>query len=120
IGAPMVTLAADGQEFGLGFILETLNAFGVTATFFVEALNYCYFGDEPMASLAERILEAGHDVQLHLHPCWLYFRDPLWRQSLGDLQPSDSCAGRSEAELDEMISLGLAAFARWGVPRPVA
>ncbi len=33
---------------------------------------------------------------------------------------TDSCAGRSDAELDEMLLLGMEAFRRWGVPRPTA
>jgi peptidoglycan/xylan/chitin deacetylase (PgdA/CDA1 family) len=120
IGMPAVTCPSDRREHGLGFILETLRSFGLTATFFVEALNYCYFGDAPMAAVAERILKAGHDVQLHLHPCWLYFRDPRWKERLARERPNDSCAGRRDTELDEMISLGVDAFRRWGIPRPVA
>lgn len=120
IGTQVVTCTADGREHGLGFILETLRAFGLTATFFVEALNTCYFGDGQMAAIAERILAAGHDVQLHLHPCWLHFRHPDWARRLAIEPPDDSCAGRSDPDLDEMMALGIAAFRRWGVPRPVA
>lgn len=120
IGEPAVACVADGREHGLGFILETLRSFGLTATFFVEALNYCYFGDRPMAAIAERIMKEGHDVQLHLHPCWLSFRDPQWKTRIAHDRPNDSCAGRSDAELDEMVLLGLDAFRRWGIPRPTA
>jgi hypothetical protein len=120
IGPQVVTCSVGGREYGLGFILETLRAYGLTATFFVEALNSCYFGDGPMATIAERILKAGHDVQLHLHPCWLYFRQTDWKKRIAIEPPTDSCAGRTDAELDEMLSVGLETFRRWGVPTPVA
>lgn len=110
----------DGRSHGLGFMLETLAAHGIAATFFVEALNSLYFGDEPMRVIAHRLLQAGHDVQLHLHPCWTYFRDPAWRDRLASMPPNDSVAGRSEEEVQALIAAGLAAFARWEVPRPVA
>jgi peptidoglycan/xylan/chitin deacetylase (PgdA/CDA1 family) len=120
IGAPAVLCSAGGREHGLGFILETLQRFGLPATFFVEALNPCYFGDEPMGRIAQRIVAEGHEVQLHLHPNWLYFRHPDWRRRLSVEPHNDSCSGRRDGELDEMISLGIDAFRRWGVPRPVA
>jgi hypothetical protein len=120
IDAPAVTCPADGCDHGLGFVLDTLRSFGLSATFFVEALNVCYFGDKPMGEITERIMKAGHDVELHLHPCWLYFRQPDWKTRLNREPPNDSCAGRSDAELDEMISLGIETFRRWGAPRPVA
>lgn len=120
LGRRMVTGAAGGREEGLGFILATLHRHGLKATFFVEALNRFYFGDEEMGALAARIAGEGHDVQLHLHPAWLRFRHPAWREQVLRDAPHDSCAGRSEAELDELISLGLEAFVRWRLARPVA
>src|ERR1700730_15771144 len=79
IGEEIVNCNADGRDEGLGFILETLARFGATATFFIETLQIFYFGDAPMGSIAERIAAAGHDLQLHLHPCWLQFRRADWR-----------------------------------------
>lgn len=118
IGDEAVHCVVNGRENGLGFILDSLNRGGLTGTFFTEALQTTYFGDEPMGRNAQRIVAAGHDVQLHLHPCWLYFRDAAWR--VPGFVPNDSCVGRSDAELDVMMTLGLEAFARWGIARPVA
>ena len=42
IGLTAVTCAAAGREHGLGFVLDTLRSFGLSATFFVEALNSFY------------------------------------------------------------------------------
>lgn len=110
----------DGRSHGLGFILETLARQNIPATFFVEALNSNYFGDEPMRDIAHRILQAGHDVQLHLHPCWTYFRNPRWRDHLLESPPNDYMTRRSETEIAGLIAEGLATFERWNIPRPVA
>lgn len=120
IGEDNVTCWAEGRENGLGFLLETFAEHGTLATFFTEALQSAWFGDAPMGRMIERLLEAGQDVQLHLHPCWLKFREPDWRETAPRETPNDSCAGRTDAELDALIGEGLAAFARSSVPAPVA
>jgi hypothetical protein len=118
IAEPVVLGPVAGKEQALGFLLDSFAEFGVRATFFVEALQTAYFGDEPMGTIARRIAQAGHDVQLHLHPCWLHYQTaaPLAAQSA----PDDSCAGRTDAELDHFFKFGLSVFSRWGLPAPIA
>ena len=116
VAEPMVLGTVAGKEQGLGFLLNSLAEFGLTATFFVEALQTAYFGDEPMGGIARRIAASGHDVQLHLHPCWLHYQQPEGTEPA----PNDSCAGRSDAHLRYFFDYGLSVFARWGVPPPVA
>ena len=118
LGEEVVNCIIEGHDQGLGFLLRSLARAGIPATFFTEALQTLHFGDEPMGHIARRIADAGHDVQLHLHPCWLHFRDSAWREP--GFRPDDSCAGRTDAELDELIGLGLATFARWGLAPPRA
>lgn len=120
IAEPNVTCPADGREQGLGFLLDTFADYGVEATFFVETLQSCRFGDAPMGRMVARILAARQDVQLHLHPCWLLFRDPAWALNLVDDRPNDGCDGRSDSALDDIIGTGLAALRRLGAPAPVA
>src|SRR5712691_3103651 len=100
IAEPIVLGTTGGKEHGLGFLLDSFAEFGVRATFFVEALQTVYFGDEPMGRIARRIAEAGHDVQLHLHPGWLYFEDG---PRPGKADRNDSCADRTDAELDHVF-----------------
>jgi hypothetical protein len=116
VAEPMVLGSVGGKEQGLGFLLDSFGEFGVRATFFVEALQTAYFGDEPMGGIARRISAAGHDVELHLHPCWLYYE----KTEGPKLAPNDSCAGRTDAELGHFFEFGLSVFSRWGVPAPVA
>ncbi len=118
IAEPIVLGTTGGKEHGLGFLLDSFSEFGVRATFFVEALQTAYFGDEPMGEIARRIAKAGHDVQLHLHPCWLHYKTIVSQGS--NKAPDDSCAGRTDGELDHFFEFGLSAFSHWGLPRPVA
>jgi len=53
---------------GLDYILCACRDAGLRATFFVEALGATRWGPDPLRSLCSRILNAGHDVQLHVHP----------------------------------------------------
>ena len=118
LGEEVVRCQVDGRDEGLGFMLDSLARCGIKATFFVEALQTVYFGDVPMGRLAKRIADAGHDLQMHLHPCWLQFRKRGWKTAAE--RPNDSCIGRSDAELDDMIDVGFYAFDRWGLPKPIA
>ncbi len=74
IGAESVYRLAGGTSHGLGFILDTLDQHGFSATFFTEVLNTQYFGKDPMRGVIEDIQARGHDVQLHAHPCWSYLK----------------------------------------------
>lgn len=118
VADPAVLCPVDGREHGLGFLLESFREYGVTATFFVEALQTAYFDDAVMGRFVDRIAGAGFDVQLHIHPCWLRFLDSNWHASR--VPVDDSCAHRSNRELDQFLAMGLAVFSRWGLLRPVA
>lgn len=118
VGAPAVYCPVNGPSGGLGFMLDTLAHHGVRATFFVEALNTRYFGDGPMGAIAREIADAGHDVQLHLHPCWTYFERENWTQTLRTEPPNDDITLRPVEEVERLIGLGREAFAHWGVTAP--
>lgn len=118
VGAQAVYCRIGEASYGLGYLLDTFARYGVKATFFVEALNTDYFGDEPMGEIARRLHAAGHDVQLHLHPCWTYFRQADWQTRLKASPPNDDITRRSEDEVVGLIEAGVAAFVRWGMPAP--
>jgi len=120
VAEPALLCPVNGRSRGLGFILDTFRRHDLRATFFVEALNTFYFGDEPMGALARRIHGMGHDVQMHLHPCWEYFRREDWQRRLRTEPPNDEIATRSEEQLLELIRNGQEVFRRWGLPAPVA
>lgn len=62
---------ADGDEVGLRFQIETFRRYGIKAVFFVEGLFAHAVGLEPLRRIVGMVREAGHEVQLHLHPEWL-------------------------------------------------
>lgn len=115
IGEENVTCPAEGRENGLAFLLDTFRDHGVTATFFTETLQSAYFGDAPMGRMVERILRAGQDVQLHLHPCWRSFHDSNWPEAIRRTPPDDRCDGRSDGEMQSIIGEGLDGLRRVGV-----
>ena len=120
IGAQNVWCEVGGQSQGLGFMLDTFAEHGLAATFFVEALQTAYFGDEPMGAIARHISAAGHDVQLHLHPVWTYFDHPQWQAQLAHVQPTDNMHGRSVEQAAAWMQRGIDSFVRWGVSAPAA
>ena len=120
VGVAAVLCEIGGKSHGLGFLLDTFATTGVKATFFVEAFNSYYFGDAPMREIALRIRDAGHDVQLHLHPAWTYFRHADWRERLKSDPPSDHMDRRSIEQLRDWLADGIAIFQRWGLARPLA
>jgi peptidoglycan/xylan/chitin deacetylase (PgdA/CDA1 family) len=120
VGPESVYCHVAGHSEGLGFMLDTLKAHDLTATFFVEALNTLWFGDEPMGAIARLLQSQGQDVQLHLHPFWLYFQNPDWRRRLSIEEPQDRISGQSTDFVCKLLQMGVEAFERWGVPRPKA
>lgn len=67
--------SVDGKSLGLTYVVSTLTRHGLKATFFVEPMAKYRFGDAALARTVGIIRDGGHDVQLHLHPAWLAFKD---------------------------------------------
>jgi hypothetical protein len=120
VGDPYVWCTVAGKSQGLGFVVETLRRYGLSATFFVEALHRGVFVNDPMQRVTDYLLEAGQDVQLHLHPCWTVFGYPDWPSRVRNQPRQDDFAGRSRESSVALIHRGLAAFKAWGVPKPIA
>ncbi len=106
----------DGNSEGLGFLLNLFAEYGLKATFFVEALQHHYFGDEPMGRVVSQILAAGQDVQMHLHPCWAAFKGSTFDPE----KVNDRLNGRPVADIVALLKDGLATFKRWNAPTPIA
>jgi hypothetical protein len=120
VGEQAVQCKVDGKSHGLGFLLDTFKEYAVPATFFIEVFNSYFFGDPPMRDIALQIKSFDHDLQMHVHPCWTYFKNPDWISTLKDNPPSDHMDKRSFEQVFEWIKDGLAIFERWGLPKPTA
>lgn len=57
-------------EYALPQTLGILNRHGLPGTFFVESMFASRFGPQPLRTVVGLIRDAGHEVQLHLHPEW--------------------------------------------------
>lgn len=88
----------DGSPVGLLFQLEVFRRYGIKAVFFIESLFAHAVGMEPLRRIVGLVREAGHEVQLHLHPEWL-----AWME-----RPPVPSAGRnliSQFDADEQLRL---------------
>ncbi len=107
----------DGKEHGVGFMLDVFKRYGIKASFFIECAHYYYFGDNPMRGVVDRIAEAGQDLQLHVHPCWMsYIKD----SAIGEFPQSDICKDRPYDELRKIFELSTDIFKSWVGKKPVA
>lgn len=105
-----VACKVRGRSEGLGFLTRTLTERGQRATFFVEAAQAHYFGAGAMAPYVDQLLEAGQDVQLHVHPCWFSYRDgaPDFARRI-----ADSCAVLDEPVLEDLFSRCVETLRGW-------
>ncbi|WP_454884528.1 polysaccharide deacetylase [Sphingomonas oryzagri] len=55
---------------GISYQLAMLATHGLKACFFVDPLPALLFGIDPIRRMIGTILDAGQEVQLHLHPMW--------------------------------------------------
>lgn len=99
---------------GLDFMLDCFDRNGSNASFFIETAQASYFGDQPMGRIAEKIIEAGHDTQLLVHPCWYYYDES------GEFSQNDSCADRNFNELRVIFEKSIATFERMTGKKPLA
>jgi hypothetical protein len=116
VGLPHVWCPVRGHSQGLDFLLRTFARHGVQASFFVEALNRHYFRDDPMRDVARHIARAGHEVQLHAHPCWSVFRHADWFERVAAQPRQDDFAGR--ADVAALVDNAIGFFRAWGLPGP--
>jgi peptidoglycan/xylan/chitin deacetylase (PgdA/CDA1 family) len=111
----LVAGVVHGKSEGLGFLIETLRSHGLVATFFVETVHTRYFSETMMGGYVDRLLDAGQDVQLHLHPGWLSFEHGKFDRS----NPvSDHCHELETARLADLIDEGADRIRAWTGVRP--
>lgn len=104
------------ERLGLDYQIETFEKTGLKAVFMVEPLFSLAkdVDQDHLSLLLMKILSAGHEVQLHLHPEWTRFADvgvafrghELWRYSLD--------------EQKRLIAVARNQLESLSVPRPIA
>lgn len=114
VGERSLLCEIDGVGHGLDFMLDTFHKHNIDASFFIETANHCYFGDEPMKRIFEKIKKAKQDAQLLIHPCWFHFDNE------STYSTNDSCADRQEDELRTIFTKCRETFVRWTGSKPQA
>ena len=100
----------DGKSQALGFLLATLKKYHLTATFFVETAHVAYFPEHAMGAYVRRLVDAGQDVQLHLHPSWLSYRNDSAKRGG---RVSDQCSDLTDDRLAALILEGRERIRAW-------
>ncbi|QOL50937.1 polysaccharide deacetylase family protein [Massilia litorea] len=120
VAEPLVWCNVDGRSEGLGFMLDTFRRYDIQATFFVDTQHRHYFKHDPMRPIAQQLHAAGHEVQLHAHPCWTNFQNSDWRNTPRAERISDDISQHSIEATVKLIDQGIDTFKEWGIPRPRA
>lgn len=107
----------NGESQGLGFIIRTLEKHDQKATFFVEAAHLNYFPPSAMGKYVARLVDAGQDVQLHLHPLWLSFE--AGRRRSAEVH-TDHCGEMDVTALAKLMTEGCDQIEKWTGQRPTA
>ena len=101
---------------GLGFQLDLLRRHRLKACFFVDPMPAMIFGLEPFRRMVRTILDAGQEVQLHLHPNWAGAK-------VGDRGQSYGCFQMVEYDLEaqrDLLSGAGELLVAAGAPDPLA
>lgn len=93
-------------EYGIGKIMDILEAHDVRGTFFVNVYEMAKYGEEAIRDVTLVICERGHDVELHTHPRPMY---GVYAMSYVPLEMQR-----------EIVEKGVATLEKWTGHRPVA
>jgi peptidoglycan/xylan/chitin deacetylase (PgdA/CDA1 family) len=98
-------------QYALPMTLRILNDHGLRGVFFIEPLFSARFGLGPLQEIIGLVRDAGHDVQMHLHPEWA-------DEALEPVLPVP--ATRKRQHLSYYSFEEQASLIRWGKARLVA
>lgn len=106
---------ADGAV-GIGWLMDQLDAHGLTGVFFVDPMPALVHGPGILPPIVAPILARGHEAQLHVHTEWL-----AWATA----SPVGGRQGRNIGDfaLDDQVTLLSVArdlLEEAGAPRPIA
>lgn len=99
----------EAAGVGVPYQLELLAEHGLKACFFVDPMPALVHGIEPVRRMVAPILDAGQEVQLHLHPFWARPEGPFRELSELDAAEQQALLARARDLLVEA-----------GAPPPIA
>ncbi len=104
-----------GGEYGIGWMMDRFDEYGLTGVFFVDPMPALVFGAEFLADIVGPIVARGHEVQMHIHTEWLQWArlTPVSgevRRNIGDYPRADQAK-----LLGTAVKLLVAAGAPWPI-----
>ena len=115
-GGEIYRRSIEPAGVGLGYQLARLAEHGLKACFFVDPMPAMTFGLAPVRRMVDTILEAGQEVQLHIHPNWAAARPGDRGESPARHDLCDYDRGEQRHLIAGAAELLMAA----GAPEPVA
>ncbi|MEN3748914.1 polysaccharide deacetylase [Sphingomonas sp. HF-S3] len=106
----------DPAGVGIGWQLGRLHRHGLKAVFFVDPMPCLVYGTDWLRRLVGRILEAGQEVQLHLHPNWTGAR----RGDRGAAHAAFELIDYSFSEQRDLLAGASDLLTAAGAPQPIA
>ena len=110
---PAYRRSYEAAGVGVRFQLRVLAQYALKACFFIDPMPACVYGIEPIRRMVEPILEAGQEVQLHLHPLWVGAHD-------GQTGSERQLARYSGPAQRDLIARARDLLMEAGVPDPIA
>lgn len=103
----------DPAGVGVPYQLRVLAEHGLKGCFFVDPMPALAYGIEPVKRMVTPILEAGQEVQLHIHPFWA---------SLAEGREAEhfELTGLDSAEQRGLIARARELLVEAGAPQPIA
>jgi len=106
----------DPAGVGIPFQLALLRRCGLKACFFVDPMPALVWGIEPVRRIVGTILDAGQEVQLHIHPNWTGADRIDRTRSSGRFELGD----HSPQEQHRLIAVARDLLIEAGAPPPIA
>ena len=114
--ATIVERSLEPAGVGVAWQLAELGKHGLKGCFFVDPMCALVYGLEPIKRVVGAILDAGQEVQLHLHPNWTGAKLGDRGAATGAFELIDY----SYAEQRDLISGAADMLMAAGAPEPVA
>lgn len=112
----VVARSLEPAGVGVGWQLAQLARHGLKACFFVDPMPALVYGLDPIKRIVGAILDAGQEVQLHLHPNWTGAHPGDRGASHGSFELIDY----SLAEQTRLIAGAAEMLVAAGAPDPIA
>jgi hypothetical protein len=114
-GATVYARSIEPAGVGIAYQLAQLKRHGLKGTFFVDPMPSLLYGAEPFRRVVGDILEAGQEVQLHLHAGWTGAHS-----ANRDARARDDLSEYGRAEQRDLIAGASDLLQALGAERPMA